>query len=136
MNLESDIKLEYGKAKELYLGPKTYMGSGETIEAFYIGYRVPATEPIFLAHMPEGHIFVRMNDEGNLEMYCTRSEKARLLYMSDGEDEPSYSVGIPVQEFGKMLPKNEEMFLRSRIEFWKQRDAEQKIAQFNYISDI
>src|SRR3989344_5239497 len=69
------------------------------VGGIYLGMNpVKNRNPFVSAEGPEGHIFARLNEEGEAEVYCTYSDerKLTLMWYSDGEDGPERPAGFSV----------------------------------------
>lgn len=101
-------RLEYGKEYQLYNTLYHPLGGGNQIKAVYLGYK-PQKEQDSTILDGWGHLFYRKH-EGKLEFYIAKSTKE--LRLCDGEDDPSYPVGIQAYRTDRIdLTENEIGYL-------------------------
>jgi|SRR3989344_1967845 len=111
------IKPVHGKV--YYLHAEKFHGIFSNHESFYglyIGSNPVETEWFSRMERPEGHVFVRESKDGKLEVYCTGySGNLKMKYQCDGEDEPTYSVGIHTERVDYEFSKEEKEYLMGRL---------------------
>ena len=107
------IMPEFGKEYLIY-------NSELSLKAFYLGINPVKTPAYFRILQPEGHTFARINENKEMENYCTRTSEPKILLMwnSDGEDGPSWPAGFPVSKVISNLSKLEKDYISERIKNW------------------
>jgi hypothetical protein len=71
---------------------ESYFSSCGSVDALYLG-RTPKTDKLCGAYpYGEGHLFARLDDNDKISFYLASTLK--MEYWSDGDDDPSYAVGI------------------------------------------
>ncbi|MBS3086299.1 hypothetical protein J4422_01205 [Candidatus Pacearchaeota archaeon] len=118
------------KVGEEYL---LYDGQSErkqtSFEGIYLGMNpVKNRNPFVSAEGPEGHIFARLNEEGEAEVYCTYSDerKLTLMWYSDGEDGPEWPAGFSVSRVDRdKISQRELEYLVQRL---NKKNGERRVA--------
>lgn len=98
-------------------------GSEKSFEGFYAGKKPVKTPWYQEPQAPEGHMFARRDEDGQIEIYCTREDKLQLWWNSDGEDGPEWPAGFKVSRVDIKLSELETKYLQERIDAWKLREA-------------
>ncbi|MFA5992231.1 MAG: hypothetical protein WC796_00825 [Candidatus Pacearchaeota archaeon] len=99
------VNLMYGKEYELFGNFNGGFLNSKTINAVYIGYIPPqrGNHPISDGW---GHLFFREN-EGIIELYLSKNRE--MVRLCDGEDDPSYPVGIDAGRTNRVVLSKEEI---------------------------
>ncbi len=117
----------FGEMYSLYISSERSSDVIREIKAVYIGHK-PSITPYYLRlEFPEGHHFAVKSPEGNLEIYVVRSNDRKLkeLFFCDGDDEPSYSVGIVASRVDFKMREAERNFL---LQMLQRKEDSRKLA--------
>ena len=113
-------KLEIKVGEEYQIYDDKAVKTQTSFEGFYIGKNPILTNHWSRIERPEGYTFIKRNGEGELEVYCNRSEKGlKLMWYSDGEDGPEWPAGFPVEKVDVKLSELEMEYLQSRFNAWR-----------------
>ena len=91
--------------KGIYIGRNPV----ENINSDYLLFNEP--------EKPEGHTFARLNDKGEVEVYCTFSggEELKLMWHSDGDDGPEWPAGFEVIKIDNSKIRKSELEYLARM---------------------
>ena len=111
-----DISPNYGEFYDLVKDGTGGMFPGyRKFKGMYIGFN-PNTTPWFSKiDFPEGHVFVEFSEDG-ISVYCQRQDKLKETWLSDGDDDPAYPIGIAVSKLDVKLRESEAKYLNQLFE--------------------
>ena len=94
--------------------------SQTSFKGIYIGHNPLTTSGFQKIRALEGHVFVKRNNEGELEFYCSRTEKGlELRWYSDGDDGPDWPAGFRAEKVDVKLSESEIKYLQNRLNAWR-----------------
>jgi hypothetical protein len=119
VDASGNVELKVGdRATLMLLGAyKGFFFDHDLRDAHYLGY-IPPNEEF---HGPWsdgwGHLFASVDTSWNISLHLAQSLK--MQYWSDGDDEPSYAVGISASNTHFLILNNlERQFLIERFKKW------------------
>src|SRR3989338_8941494 len=91
----------YGKEYMLVerIGGAQLHGFLRDFKGVFIGCRPNETGEFLSVEYPEGFLFAAKDGEGQISIYMQRSDVLREMWLSEGDDGPSWPEGIEVYKF-------------------------------------
>jgi len=87
-----NVKIRFGDLATLVANSGGLGSNPEFVDAIYLGHTPQARKLQGFCSSGEGHLFARLGKRGELFFYLAHNLK--MEYWSDGDDDPSYAVGI------------------------------------------
>jgi len=107
-----DIQPRYGEFYDLVEYSKNSFNGYDNLKGIYIGFNPNVTKWFEDIDSPEGYVFVaRTGEDNGFKVYCTRSDRLKEDWLSDGDDGPEYPIGIRVSKVEVKLKDSERVYL-------------------------
>ena len=113
------MKEDLNKIKPILGGEYLLYENGHIFKSFkgiYLG-RIKEETPWYIqSKSPEGHLFLKLDEDQNIEMYNVRmgdnhGDTLKFDWFSDGEDDPGWPGGICVDNLNVKINKLEKEYL-------------------------